>query len=186
MACGLTSDSAQSWRKKKEKKKGDPCRFVRLAFISSFGQVLLRIILRTIPYLIDIILVYRTMDPDALNVSNEAGNGRNQVSADAPEIKNYWAEDGVFSPLSQGYREDLDVKAEYMREYWKAQSEEVKAIDFPRPQLLPPKRIRRIIKSDEDVVVCFASFESLFSYSCYTYSFTSSTALYTACRQGSC
>lgn len=67
---------------------------------------------------------------------------------------NFWTiPGGIFSHLSPDYRTNNDVRSEYIREFWKAQTREVKegAVSLKTP--LPPKCIRRIIKHDEDVIV---------------------------------
>jgi len=72
----------------------------------------------------------------------------------APSRPNYWADDGRFASLPKTYLTDIDAKTEYLKEFWRAQTDEVQQLTLPRAQLLPPKRIRRIIKCDEDVMVC--------------------------------
>lgn len=83
---------------------------------------------------------------------------------------NYWAEDGIFASLPTTFRTDIDVKTEYLKEFWAAQTDEVRQISFPRVQLLPPKRIRRIIKCDEDVMVRPLETALTLPYACFTHS----------------
>lgn len=71
-----------------------------------------------------------------------------------PSKKSYWEPDGIFGGLSKNYHNDIDLKTQYLRAFWKEQMKEVDETTLPRVQLLPPKRIRRIVKCDEDVTVC--------------------------------
>lgn len=70
-----------------------------------------------------------------------------------PEYRDHWEAPGIFGLIDHASLSDVNVKSECLRMFWKYQLEEVQAMSLPRVQSLPPKRIRRIIKYDEDVQV---------------------------------
>lgn len=77
---------------------------------------------------------------------------RTSAKANA-EAVDQWGDNGIFGNVDRTSLKDVDVKQECLRTFWKHQVEEVQAMSLPRVQPLPPKRIRRIIKYDEDVQV---------------------------------
>lgn len=67
---------------------------------------------------------------------------------------NFWDDNGVFSHLSPDYRNDPAVQHEYMVEFWKTQKTRIQqTVISPTHILFPPKRVRRIVRRDEDVHV---------------------------------
>jgi len=91
-------------------------------------------------------------DPAAQDSQPKPPTARALKNSTIPAV-NYWGPDGIFKDLSRTYLNDLNLKSEYLREFWKMQKRLVSETPLPRHQPLPPKRIRRIIKCDEDVIV---------------------------------
>lgn len=88
-------------------------------------------------------------------MGNEEGGGGG-VAGEGNQGMDHWAGDGMFAHITRPQLADPTVKTECLRAFWKYQSEQVQQMTLPRVQTLPPKRIRRIIKYDEDVVVRMA------------------------------
>jgi histone H3/H4 len=80
--------------------------------------------------------------------ANEEVERREEAAAPRP----YWGPNAIFGHLALDYQANLELKTEYLRAFWKAQVEEVKQTVLPRAQILPPKRIRHIVKREDDVI----------------------------------
>lgn len=69
------------------------------------------------------------------------------------ELVDLWAPSGAFELIDRASLSDVEFKSQCLRAFWEHQLEAVQAMSLPRVQPLPPKRIRRIVKYDEDVQV---------------------------------
>ena len=96
--------------------------------------------------------------PDEAQQTVEVPRTTAKASAEAVD---QWEGNGIFSNVNRTTLKDVGVKSECLRTFWKHQVEEVQAMSLPRVQPLPPKRIRRIIKYDEDVQVRSIAFDHI-------------------------
>lgn len=96
------------------------------------------------------------MDDEASLQPSESSAETGEITVSPTEgvVPNYWSPEGIFSTLPRAYLNDMELKREFLAKFWESQKMEVMNLSLPRMQQLPPKRIRRIIKCDEDVLVC--------------------------------
>ena len=78
---------------------------------------------------------------------------RSEEAGRDEEKDEWWSPSGHFHDLSRDYHDEPNLHNVYLQRFWAVQEDRMRALELPRLPPFPVKRVRRIIRCDEDVSV---------------------------------